>query len=225
MRPLSGHWNPGCNQQAGRSLKYYHPRACRAIAVETQEARHHSTQLNQPCWHSTAIRQLSNSGSLPSVLFLEYELFYRYFWPLHVLLRRENHGFSWWEKGFYFSAIFCSWSSPTSLVAQNNSFLSWATWRTRKQAESTVLSACFRKKASGMDWIGHLMKFRDPGLSNNPKPLSCSKTLTLDYLRRNREELTFKPLLLHRTLLSLYSDAVALSNKSLEVQVSRPGLR
>lgn len=76
-----------------------------------------------------------------------------------------------------------------------------------------------------MDWIGHLMKFRDPGLSNNPKPLSCSKTLTLDYLRRNREELTFKPLLLHRTLLSLYSDAVALSNKSLEVQVSRLGLR
>lgn len=76
-----------------------------------------------------------------------------------------------------------------------------------------------------MDWIGHLMKFHDLGLSNNPKPLSCSKTLTLDYLSRNTEELTFKPLLMHRTLLSLYLDAVAFSNKSLEVQVSRLRLR
>lgn len=152
MRPLSGHWNPGCNQQAGKSLKYYHPRACRAIAVETQEARHHSTQLNQPCWHSTAIRQLSNSGSLPSVLFLEYELFYRYFWPLHVSLRRENPGFCWWEKGFYFSAIFCSWSSPTSLVAQNNSFYHGLLEEQENRPSQQSYLPVFGKRQQG--WIG-----------------------------------------------------------------------
>lgn len=46
----------------------------------------------------------------------------------------------------------------------------------------------------GLDWIGHLMKFHDLGLSSNPKPHSCSKKLMLDYMSRNREELTFKPL-------------------------------
>lgn len=41
---------------------------------------------------------LGNWVSLPSAPFLDYELFYRYFWFLLSALRRENHDFSWWEK-------------------------------------------------------------------------------------------------------------------------------
>lgn len=144
LRPFSAHWNPVCNQQAGRSLKYYflrwhHPRVCSVWSSRCGSSEH-SSPFNIADPASLVLNSslmVKQPVSLPSVPFLDYELFHRYLWFLHFAQRRENHDFSWWEKVSYFSVTFALDLSPASLVAQKN-MVSWTTQRTRKYAQATV---------------------------------------------------------------------------------------